>query len=374
MRRLLPLAATLAALMLPAAAAATVPAGFVGVSADGPALVPGFDYGAETALMAHSGVQSVRMQFSWGGAQPYPNWNAVPVADRGSFVDEGGVPTTFDSLDRLVALTAQRGLGVLPVVQYPPGWGALHPGDISSPPSAPGPYAAFLGALVRRYGQSGTFWATHPAVRRVPIRSWQIWNEPELPYQWTDQPFARRYVALLKAAHAAIKAADPHAQVVLAGLTNESWKDLGAIYRRPGARRAFDAVAANAYTRAPAGVITILSRVRAVMRRYGDQAKPLYATELGWPASVGQTKTLYGYETTRAGQASRIGRLLPLLGRNRGALRLRGFYLYTWIGQEAPGRGVFDFSGLRRQDMAGKVTSKPALAAFTRAAHALQRP
>jgi hypothetical protein len=296
------------------------------------------------------------------------------VAERGAYVDEGGVPTSFDALDRLVTLTVQSGLTVLPVVQYAPGWAARHPGNPSSPPSSPSPYAAFVGALVRRYGPNGTFWSTHPNVRPIPIRAWQIWNEPDIPYQWSDQPFAVRYVALLKAAHAAIKAADPGAQVVLAGLTNYSWTDLRAIYRRPGARRAFDAVAVNTYTRKPSGVITVLRRVRAVMLRNRDRLKPMLATEVGWPASVGVTKSLYGYETTPAGQAARIGRLLPLLGLNRRALRLRAFYVYSWIGQEGPGRDEFNFSGLRRMDAAGNVTTKPALAAFRRAARALERP
>jgi polysaccharide biosynthesis protein PslG len=373
MRRAL-LAALAAVLLLPAVAGAKVPPGFVGVTADGPALIPHFDFGTETALMKQSGVQSVRIQFGWSGAQPYANWSQVPADQRASFVDEGGIPTNWTALDRLVTLITQAGLTVLPVVQYPPGWDALHPGDISSPPARPVPYAAFLAALVHRYGPNGSFWTANPTLRPVPIRAWQVWNEPNIPYQWSVQPFAKAYVRLLKAAHRAIKRADPSAQVILAGLTNFSWTDLGKVYRRPGARGAFDAVAVNTYTKSPAGVITILARIRKVMRRYGDRRKPLYATEVGWPASVPVVKALYGFETTPQGQASRLAKLMPLLARNRRALRLRGFYVYSWIGQEGPGRDEFNFSGLRKTDPdLNGVTSKPALAAFSAAAHALER-
>jgi hypothetical protein len=373
MRRLL-LAVLAALLLVPAGAAAKVPPGFVGVTADGPALDPDFALGTETALMKQSGVHSVRIQFGWSGAQPYANWSQVPADQRGSFVDEGGVPTDWSGMDRLVTLITQAGLTVLPVVQYAPPWDAARADDISTPPKTAGPYAAFLGALVRRYGPSGAFWTANPTLRPVPIRAWQVWNEPNIPYQWSVQPFARAYVKLLRAAHAAIKRADPAAQVILAGLTNYSWTDLRKVYRQRGARRAFDAVAVNTYTKSPKGVITILQRVRGVMRRYGDQRKPLYATEVGWPASVGVVKPLYGFETTPAGQASRIAKLIPLLGRDRRALRLRGFYLYSWIGIEGPGRDEFNFSGLRKTDAnLDSVQSKPALGAFSRAAHALER-
>jgi hypothetical protein len=372
-RRLL-LMSLAALLLLPAAAGAKVPSGFVGVTADGPALNPDFDLGTETTLMKRSGVESVRIQFGWSGAQPYASWSQVPADQRASFVDEGGVPTNWTGIDRLVTLVTQAGMTVLPVVQYPPAWDAEHQNDISAPPASPGPYAAFFGALVHRYGPNGAFWKANPTLRPVPIRAWQVWNEPNIPYQWSVQPFARAYVKLLRAAHAAIKRADPKAQVILAGLTNYSWTDLGKVYRQPGARRAFDAVAVNTYTKSPNGVITILKRIRKVMRRYGDRRKPLYATEVGWPASVGVVKPLYGFETTPAGQASRLAKLMPLLGRNRHALRLRAFYVYSWIGQEGRGRDEFNFSGLRKTDAhLNGVRSKPALAAFAHAAHALER-
>jgi hypothetical protein len=359
-------------LLVPGLAVARVPARFVGVTVDGPALAPTFDLGNETALMARSGVESVRMQFSWAGAQPYASWSAVPDAERGAFVDEGGIPTTYAALDRLVTLAAQRRLTVLPVVQYAPAWAARHPGLLGSPPSSPAPYAAFAGALVRRYGPAGSFWSTHPGIPRVPIRAWEIWNEPDLPYMWSDQPFDVDYLALLKASRKAIKAADPRAQVVLGGFANYSWRTLAYFYRLPGARAAFDAVSVHGYTRQAAGVVTILGRVRATMRRHGDAHKPMLATEVGWPASRGRTKSQFGVETTASGQAARIRTLLPLLARDRRALGLESLYVYTWIGQETSGAPEFQFAGLRRITATGQVQSKPALTAFRRAARALE--
>jgi hypothetical protein len=372
MRRVL-LAVVAVLLLVPAAALARVPARFVGVTVDGPALSSTFDLGAETSLMRKSGVESIRVQFSWAGAQPYANWDSVPPAERSAYVDEAGVPTRFDALDRVVIAAVQRRLTVFPVVQYSPAWAARHPGVFGSPPSSPATYAAFVGVLVRRYGPAGTFWASHPTLPRLPIRAWEIWNEPDLPFMWSDQPFDVDYVALLRATRTAIKAADPGGQAVLGGFANFSWRTLRYLYRVPGARKAFDAVSVHAYTRQPVGVITILHRVRAVMRRYGDARKPMYATEVGWPASVGKAKGGIGIETTARGQAARITDVLPLLAHNRRALRLSGFYIYTWIGQETTGASEFSYAGLRRMSASGRVTSKPALGAFSAAAHALER-
>jgi hypothetical protein len=209
-------------------------------------------------------------------------------------------------------------------------------------------------------------------VRRAPIRAWQIWNEPAATYQWSDQPFAADYVALVKAARVAIRAADPRGTVVLAGLANFSWQDLASIYRVAGARQAFDAVAVHAYTGEAPGVITILGRVRVTMRRYGDRRKPMVATEVGWPATVGRMESHFGFETTNAGQAARIRALLPLLARHRRRLGLSAFFLYTWLGSDVPGGTGFQFAGLRRVQRAGPLQTTPAFAAFVQAARKLE--
>ena len=81
---------------------------------------------------------------------------------------------------------------------------------------------------------------------------WQIWNEPNTS-TWPIQPFAKTYVALVRAARTAISRVDPGAKVVLAGMPNYSWHDLETIYRVRGARRLFDVVAIHPYTAQPAG-------------------------------------------------------------------------------------------------------------------------
>src|SRR3954451_25303935 len=112
---------------LPAAAAAWVPAGFVGVMADGPLLGRKVSLPREMRVMKVTGVQSVRATFVWSAAQPYETFDDVPPGDESRYRDVGGVPTDFARTDRLVRETARRGLRMLPVVMYAPSWALSDP-------------------------------------------------------------------------------------------------------------------------------------------------------------------------------------------------------------------------------------------------------
>lgn len=353
---------------------ASRPAGpLVGVMFNGPVLGPRVDLARQLDLAVSSGVESLRVGVDWSVMQPYSSAAAVPSADRSQFTTVAGVPTQFSDLDRIVGSAARRGLPVLPVVVSTPSWSALQPSNPGSPPKSAATYASFLTALVNRYGPKGSFWSAHPDLPRVPIRMWQIWNEPHMAKYWSEQPFAASYVKLLAAARSALKAADPGAKVVLAGLANYSWRYLASIYRVPGARRLFDVVAIHPYTAQPRGVITILERARAVMNRFGDARKPMLATEVTWPSSLHHASAQFGVSLTEEGQAQHLAALIPLLAAHRAELGLSGFYWYTWMGDESPRTHPygFDYAGLLKY-VNGAVVAKPALRTFRRAALALE--
>jgi arabinogalactan endo-1,4-beta-galactosidase len=203
---------------------------------------------------------------------------------------------------------------------------------------------------------------------------WQIWNEPNIRTFWPPRPIASTYVALVAAAHKAIKRVDPNAKVVLGGMPNYSWVQLKAIYKVPGARRQFDIVAVHPYTAKPDGVITILKRVRTVMDKAGDSRKPILADEVSWPSSLGKVPSSGKFDvaTTESGQARKITQLLPLLARDRRALGLLGFDYYTWASVERRPGIPFDYAGLFRFSD-GSFIAKPAYYAFRKAALAMER-
>ena len=357
MRRLALLTLAVLLLAAPAAQAATrsVPRGWLGVIADGPLTRPGAPMDGEWDLMAGSGAESVRTAFYWPSAQP-----------------SAGSPPDLAHFDEVVLAAARRHLPVLPIVTGTPRWAGRTPGDETSPPRDNRTYTDFLRALVARYGPAGSLWAEHPDVPRQPIRAWQIWNEPNLTRYWTPprgQGFARGYVKLLRAADRALKAADPGSRTILAGLPNESWTALRAIYRR-GGRGAFDAVALHPYTGKPRNVVKLAEFARREMRRAHDARTPIWITELSWPAAKGRTKNTAGFETTDSGQAARLKKGLKLLAAARKRLRIQRVYWYTWLSQEGSPNS-FDYSGLRRvRD--GRTISVPALTAFRAAARRLE--
>jgi hypothetical protein len=349
-----------------------VPQGFVGVDADGPMFGPDtpINFANQLKTMVSSGVQSVRVAFSWAAAQPYKTDADVPDDQTAKFTDVAGVPTSFEFSDMVVGDAARERISVLPTVLYAPQWDAVTNSSGVAYPRQYAPYAAYLTALVGRYGPHGSFWRENPGIPKMPIRSWQIWNEPNLAYYW-KQPFASSYVSLLKVAHAAVRKADPGARIVLGALTNTAWKSLGQIYKIKGAKDLFDVVSVNGFTKIPANVMLFMLFVRRAMARNGDGAKPLIATEISWPSAKGKTKANFDFITTQAGQARNISTLLPLIGQQRLSLHLSAFYWYTWMGQEDPNTGPFNFSGLLGFHK-GNVTVKPALGAFARGALALE--
>jgi hypothetical protein len=333
------------------ASAREVPRGWLGVQADGPLTAPGNPYAGEWDLMASSGVETVRTAFDWRAAQPV----------------EGG-PISFAETDAVVVAAAARRLPVLPVVHRTPAWAGS--GGSASTPDGTEAYVAYLRALVGRYGPSGSLWAEQPALPRMAIRHWQIWNEPNLTRYWSQQPFAKSYVRLLRASRRALRAADPGSRTIMAGLPNASWIALRKVYRA-GGQGAFDAVALHPYTGKPRSVVKLVELARKQMRRYGDRRKPVWLTELSWPASKGKTRGAPGFVTTEAGQASRLRKALKLLARARKRYKIQRVIWYTWLSEEG-GENSFAWSGLRRL-RGGQLVTARSFGVYRAAARRLAR-
>ena len=184
-RPLILLAATLrsARWSPPPTAKRKVPRGFFGVMWDRAATeAPAAEQEAQWALMASSGVESVRTVFNWALAQPEP-----------------GV-TDFSYTDQVVGLAARHRIQLVPVVRNAPAWAKLNPFPPGAPPQNASDYAVFLQALIGRYGPQGSYWIEHPELPKLPVRTWQIWNEPHLQEWWNTEgrspnAWAREYAA-----------------------------------------------------------------------------------------------------------------------------------------------------------------------------------
>src|SRR6266545_1896504 len=323
-------AALLALLLLPAAATAKVPRDFFGVMANGPLDAPSFPLAAESSAMRAAGVGTERMEIAWDLVEP----------QRGRY--------DFALPDSKILAAAQAGIDVLAIVVRAPSWAAQQPGQPFSPPRDPADCAAFATALIARYGPNGELWRAHPDVPKRPVEAWQVWNEPNIAVYWTQQPFMRGYATLLNDAYFAIKRADPHATVVMAGLANFSWRDLKRLFDGGGATLHFDVAAVHPFSGRPSNSVKIVGLNRRVLNRHGARSKPIWLTELTWSSAKGKKRKLtQNWETSEAGQAQRLRAAYRLFVKARKLLKLERIYWYTWVTVDRDSPNSFDYSGLR---------------------------
>jgi hypothetical protein len=164
------------------------------------------------------------------------------------------------------------------------------------------------------------------------VRHWEVWNEPNISYFWqtTDNsnvPNATAYANLFIAASQAIKAADPNAIVMTAGLapqgaypnednvyTDNNWAFVNPVlflercYAVVGFKAAADIIAAHPYAVQdnPTGFPDPLAygpwngwseievtnpSYRSIMTAQGDSAKKIWATEMGFWMRGGGSRT-----------------------------------------------------------------------------------
>ena len=271
--------------------------------------------------------------------------------------------------DDYVAHLAAHGVELLPILFNPPRFRSSAPRTGrrrgTYPPRRPRDMAAFAAALVRRYGPAGSLWRERPRLRRVPIRAWQVWNEPNLPVYWPRGPDAGEYARLLRATAAAIKRVDPHAEVVTAGLPNSRLgvpfsTFLRALYQAGGGE-AFDTLAIHPYARTVPALMNAVAGVRNLIDRHGDGAG-IWVTEIGWATAGPKSSFRVGEDR----QARLISGALRKLAAARRGLGVRGVVYYAWRDAPPYDRGR-DFWGLHTGllDIGGR--PKRGLRAFARA-------
>jgi hypothetical protein len=319
------LLALVAALAAPAAAQA-LPRAFFGIAPQ-TALSD-----ADVAYMRAGRIGSVRLPFVWGAIQPTAN---------------GGYD--WSGVDPAVEVAARNGLTVLPFLYSTPRWLTRKPTTLPIDSGrARQAWVAFVKAAVKRYGPGGEFWAEHapeaaavnyvPAIPSpAPIRTWQVWNEANFFY-FAYPVSPGRYARLLELTQPAIKAVDPSAKVILSGLfgdpdeTGKRGMDaadfLDALYRSPGIKSRFDAVALHPYAFHVEDLEELTEEIRAVVLENRDPSAALYVTEMGWGSQ--NDPNVVAFEQGIHGQARELRGAYRYLIGNRHRLNLKGTYWFSW--------------------------------------------
>lgn len=340
--------ATAAAMAVFAAGAQALPNGFWGV-------VPQSNLNtAQYQRLGDGGVESIRIPVAWGSVQPSKN---------GEFF--------WGGFDGQVEEAAKSGIKVLPFLSGAPDWavptrkvpgagGLEAPAYLPVKGAARSGWAAFLTAAVARYGPHGSFWSQHPGVPKRPIRFWQIWNEPNFKY-FIAKPNPAEYGKLVKNSYTALKAADPGARVVLAGLfarpkgaRNAKGKHkslnwyasdfLDRMYKTTGGlKRKFDGAALHPYTIRVKELPQVTEEFRDVLVANHDAGKGLWMTELGW--SSGKPSGGNKFAKGIGGQARELKTAFRLLRGKAAKWKLKTVFWFSV--DDAPGACNFcDGSGL----------------------------
>jgi hypothetical protein len=302
--------AVAAAALFGASPASAVRTEFYGITQRGP--FDGKDFQAMTAAR----IQTDRFLLFWTTIQP----------SQGTF--------RWTRTDSLIGALASRGVRAVPAFWGNPDWVA---GSYARPPidttTARQQWQSFLKAVVARYGPGGSYWRNaypqqYPGATPMPVRSWQIWNEPNLSKFFAPRPSPSEYGRLLKISYPAIKAVDPNARVVLAGLTGYgemlSWNFLDSLYGVSGIKSYFDAVALHPYAPTLDKVRTPIENVRNVIKNRNDAATPLWITELAW----GSAPDDGGLNKGPTGQAQMLADSFRMIKNNRTAWNVQRLYWY----------------------------------------------
>jgi hypothetical protein len=291
------------------------------------------------------GAHYVRMQLPW---------DDVEIHAKGDFEDRRNAPLVRSSWEKYDFIFAEmRRLGLEPIVRIDrsPAWaraasdatGRFQAG-LQENPNSTGPpdnyqdYADFVAMVAQRY--------------RGTVRFIQIWNEPNLAYEWNWViPEPERFVELLRLASAAARAANPEVVILFPSLSPTDGLEpriapmseleyLDRVYLAGGAPW-FDIMSAQAYglgqppdehryirpralLRRPIDSRIDVSRVvllHEVMERNGDGRKAVWISEFGYVSAPAGMQHGWGASISEeqkaaylVGQLERARREWPWVG------------------------------------------------------------
>ena len=241
----------------------------------------------------------VKQVFAWADLEPLPDqWD-------------------WTQSDRILGEVSRRGLRLVVRLGQVPGW-ARDPDQRDAndaPPVDLGAWRGYCAAVAQRYvGQ---------------VAAYQIWNEPNLSREWGGRrPDAASYVELLAACSEAIRAVDPVAVLISAGLAPTGNYDNSALpddiffdhMYRNGFQQFVDVVGVHApgYAAPEIGpddeaaqqrwfTFRRVEDLRKIMLRYQDEARQMAIMEFGYTTETINPDYRW-FSVTEAEQAQYIQR------------------------------------------------------------------
>lgn len=235
--------------------------------------------------MQAAGVQTARLDIPW---------NLIETTGKG-VMDQ----TNLARLDGIINGMIARNIDPLGVVTYAPQW-ANNSTDRRVPPSNNKDYTDFLNFLQNRW--------------MGKVHAYEIWNEPDGYWAWTN-PDPVKYTALLKSAYTSAKSVDPNVIILAGSLSNTGINQqnfLKAMYQN-GAHGYFDVWSQHFYGDSPnhSGPTCSISpesisdnftnNMLPILQANGDGNTPIWITETGYSTCTNGciSETLQGEYLTR---------------------------------------------------------------------------
>jgi hypothetical protein len=248
---------------------------------------------SDMELLKRAGIGLLRISFGWDAIEA--------EQDRYNWL-------FWDDFVRIAV--DEYGITLIPYVCYMPKWNSACGEDKLNfwhyPPIDNQEFGEFMTDLVNRY--------------KPWIKSWELWNEPDIPVYWMGS--VKQFAELIKTGSMAVRQADPQALVVLGGLAHRP-EFTRELFRDYGIGAFVDVVNIHNYyeTWHPASVENIVdyvNEISAIIEQYGNH-QSLWMAEVGYstwrvgPKVSDSYTAYYDYEHTPEYQAVDLFKRLSLV-------------------------------------------------------------
>jgi hypothetical protein len=147
-------------------------------------------------MIAEAGFHWIRQEFPW---------EDIEIHGKDDFEDRRHEPhrSAWEKYDHIVGLTEQYGLEIVPRLSNPPAWSRALTDTVGTyaPPDDVADWGDYVYAVVSRY--------------RGRVRTYQLWNEPNIYPEWGERPVdPAGYTRLLCEGYQRAKEADPDVVIV----------------------------------------------------------------------------------------------------------------------------------------------------------------
>jgi hypothetical protein len=216
--------------------------------------------------------------------------------------------------------------------------------------------------MVERYGPNGTLWKENPQVKALPVRYWEIWNEPNIEFLNPPKEMTRiqLYAEVLKAASEEIRKLDPEAKIIAFNTSGgvstglPSPDGYAAQVQYYGWRRfikettqitgysCYDAIGLHPYSMPmgpeAGGVVKGLDLLKEVTTEQRSGDKQIWFTEVGYPIEYPRNKQVRDERQ----QACFTSRLYAIAAAH-GVTQLQNMYMVDIIYRQDNTRRSFGF-------------------------------